>query len=99
LLGRGKALEMFTNYFLGYVSTKALRGALVVALGATLAALAAVALVAASGTAVGQQQGQEAAPPSQGQESSVEPWGAPNQSRARKGISRLQSGWSVSTKV
>jgi subtilisin family serine protease len=61
---------MLTN-FLGYVSTKALRGALVVALGATLAALAAVALVAASGAAVGQQQGQEA-PPSQGQESSAE---------------------------
>ena len=67
---------MFTNYFLGYVSTKALRGALVVALGATLAALAAVALVAASGAAVGQQQGQEA-PPSQGQESSAEPGFAP----------------------
>ena len=67
---------MFTNYFLGYVSTKALRGALVVALGATLAALAAVALVAASGTAVGQQQGQEA-PPSQGLESSAQLWGAP----------------------
>src|SRR5215207_6001482 len=45
---------MFTN-FLGYVSTKALRVALVVALGATLAALTAVALVATSGTAVGQQ--------------------------------------------
>ena len=44
---------MFTN--LGYVSTKALRGALVVALGATLAALTAVALVATSGTAMGQQ--------------------------------------------
>jgi thermitase len=56
---------MFTN--LGDVSTKALRGAL----GATL-----VALVAASGVAVGQQQGQEA-PLSQGQESSAEPWGAP----------------------
>src|SRR5215211_8013872 len=66
---------MLTN-FLGYVRTKDLRGALVVALGATLAALAAVALVAASGTAVGQQQGQQA-PPSQGQESSAEPWGAP----------------------
>src|SRR5215210_8533782 len=66
---------MFTN-FLGYVSTKALRAALVVALGATLAALAAVALVAASGAAVGQQQGQ-AARPSQGQESSAELWGAP----------------------
>jgi hypothetical protein len=38
---------MLTN-FLGYVSTKALRGALVVALGATLAALTAVALVAVS---------------------------------------------------
>src|SRR5215211_1940406 len=61
---------MLTN-FLGYVRTKDLRGALVVALGATLAALAAVALVAASGTAVGQQQGQQA-PPSQGQESSAE---------------------------
>jgi hypothetical protein len=62
-------LEMFTNYFLGHVSTKALRGALVVALGATLAALVAIALVvAASGTAVGQQQAQE---------SSAEPWGAP----------------------
>jgi thermitase len=72
---RGKALEMLTN-FSGYVSTKALRGALVVARGATLAALAAVALVAASGTAVGQQQGQEA-PPSQGQESSAEPGFAP----------------------
>ena len=44
---------MFTN--LGYVSTKALRVALVVALGATLATLTAVALVATSGTAVGQQ--------------------------------------------
>ena len=44
---------MFTN--LGYVSTRALRVALVVALGATLAALTAVALVATSGTAVGQQ--------------------------------------------
>src|SRR5215207_1379606 len=66
---------MFTN--LGYVSTKALRGTLVVALGATLAALAAVALVVASGTAVGQQQGQEA-PPLQGQESSAEPAFAPN---------------------
>src|SRR5215218_4604585 len=66
---------MFTN--LGYISTKALKGTLVVALGATLAALAAVALVvAASGAAVGQQQGQEA-PPSLGQESSAEPWGAP----------------------
>src|SRR5215217_268886 len=53
---------MFTNYFLGYVSTKPLRVALVVAMGATLAALAAVALVVASGTAVGQQQGQEAPP-------------------------------------
>ena len=42
---------MLTN--LSYVSTKALRGALVVALGATLAALMAVALVATSGTAVG----------------------------------------------
>jgi probable HAF family extracellular repeat protein len=51
--GWGKDLEMFTN--LGYVSTKALRVALVVALGATLAALTAVALVATSGTAVGQQ--------------------------------------------
>ena len=62
---------MFTN--LGYISTKALKGTLVVALGATLAALAAVALVvAASGAAVGQQQGQEA-PPSLGQESSAEP--------------------------
>jgi hypothetical protein len=69
-------LEMFTS-FLCYVSTKVLRGALVVALGATLAALAAVALVVASGAAVGQQQGQEA-PPSQGQESSAEPWGASN---------------------
>jgi thermitase len=60
---------MLTNYFLGHVSTKALRGALVVALGATLAALVAIALVvAASGTAVGQQQAQE---------SSAEPWGAP----------------------
>src|SRR5215218_3788051 len=58
---------MFTN--LGYVSTKALRAALVMALGATLAALAAVALVGASGTAVGQQQGQE---------SSAEPAFAPN---------------------
>jgi subtilisin family serine protease len=67
-------LEMFTN--LGYVSTKVLRGTLVVALGATLAALAAVALVVASGTAVGQQQGQEASP-SQGQESSAEPGFAP----------------------
>ena len=38
---------MFTN-FLGYVSTKALRVALVVALGATLAALTAVALVVVS---------------------------------------------------
>jgi thermitase len=65
---------MFTN--LGYVSTKVLRGTLVVALGATLAALAAVALVVASGTAVGQQQGQEASP-SQGQESSAEPGFAP----------------------
>ena len=65
---------MFTN--LVYVSGKGLRGALVVALGATLAALAAVALVATSGTAVGQQQGQEA-PPLQGQKSSAEPWGAP----------------------
>jgi hypothetical protein len=37
---------MFTN--LGYVSNKGLRGALVVALDATLAALAAVALVATS---------------------------------------------------
>jgi Calx-beta domain/Bacterial Ig-like domain len=37
---------MFTN--LGYVSTKALRGALVMALGATLAALAAAALVTIS---------------------------------------------------
>jgi hypothetical protein len=44
---------MFTN--LGYVRTKAFRGVLVVVLGAILAALAAVALVAASGTAVGQQ--------------------------------------------
>ena len=44
---------MFTN--LGYVSTKALRVALGVALGATLAALTAVALLATSGTAVGQQ--------------------------------------------
>jgi probable HAF family extracellular repeat protein len=51
--GWGKDLEMFTN--LGYVSTKALRVALVVALGATLATLTAVALVATSGTAVGQQ--------------------------------------------
>src|SRR5918997_3039200 len=67
---------MFTNYFLGYESTKALRGTLVVALGATLAALAALALVAASGTAVGQQQGQ-VPPPSQGQESSADSWGAP----------------------
>jgi thermitase len=67
---------MFTN-FLGYVSTKALRGALVVTLGATLAALTAVTLLATSETAVGQQQGQEA-PPLQGQESSAEPWGAPN---------------------
>ena len=67
---------MFTNYFLGYESTKAPRGTLVVALGATLAALAAVVLVAASGTAVGQQQGQ-VSPPSQGLESSAEPWGAP----------------------
>ena len=66
---------MLTN--LSDVSTKALRGALVVALGATLAALAAVALVVTSGTAVGQQQGQEA-PPLQGQESSADPWGAPN---------------------
>jgi Subtilase family len=66
---------MFTN--LGYVSNKGLRGALVVALGATLAALAAVSLVAASGTAVGQQQGQEA-PPLLGQESSAEPAFAPN---------------------
>ena len=66
---------MFTS-FLCYVSTKVLRGALVVALGATLAALAAVALVATSGTAVGQQQGQ-APPPSQGQESSADSWGAP----------------------
>jgi len=66
---------MLTN-FLGYVSPKALRVALIVALGATLAVLAAVALVVASGTAVGQQQGQEA-PPLQGQESSAEPWGAP----------------------
>src|SRR5215203_6270713 len=66
---------MLTN--LGYVSTKALRGALVVALGATLAALAAVALVVAtSGTAVGQQQGQ-VPPPLQGQESSAQLWGAP----------------------
>jgi thermitase len=65
---------MLTN--LGYVSNKGLKVALVVALGATLAALTAVALVAASGPAVGQQQGQEA-PPSQGQESSTEPWGAP----------------------
>jgi subtilisin family serine protease len=68
-------LEMFTN--LGYVRTnKAFRVALVVALGATLAALAAVALVVASRAAVGQQQGQ-VPPPSQGQESSAEPWGAP----------------------
>src|ERR687898_532676 len=66
---------MLTN--LGYVSNKALRGALVVAMGATLAALAAVALLATSGTAVGQQQGQ-APPPSQGQESSAEPAFAPN---------------------
>jgi predicted 3-demethylubiquinone-9 3-methyltransferase (glyoxalase superfamily) len=44
--GWGKDLEMFTN--LGYVSTKALRRALVVALGATLAALAAAALVTIS---------------------------------------------------
>ena len=65
---------MLTN--LGYVSNKALRGTLVVVLGGTLAALAAVALVVASGTAVGQQQGQ--APPSQGQESSTEPGFAPN---------------------
>src|SRR5829696_4967995 len=65
---------MFTN--LGYVRTKALRGALVVALGATLAALAAVALVVASGAAVGQQQGQ-VPPPLQGQESSADSWGAP----------------------
>jgi thermitase len=57
---------MFTN--LGYVSNKGLRGALVVVLGATLAALAAIALVVASGTAAGQQQGQE---------SSAQPWGAP----------------------
>src|SRR5215211_2105217 len=67
---------MLTN-FLGYVRTKDLRGALVVALGATLAALAAVALVAASGTALGQQQGQ-IPPPSHVQESSAEPWGAAN---------------------
>jgi subtilisin family serine protease len=67
---------MFTS-FLGYVSTKALRGALVVALGATLAALAAVALVVASGTAaVGQQQGQEAHT-SPVPQSSTEPWGSP----------------------
>src|SRR5215210_2556547 len=67
---------MFTNYFLSYVSTKVLRGALVVALGATLAALAAVALVATSETAVGQQQGQE---------SSAQLWGAaqPEQSTQR----------------
>src|SRR5215203_7141885 len=66
---------MFTN--LGYVRTnKALRVALVVAMGATLAALAAVALLATSGTAVGQQQGQ-VPPPSQGQESSADSWGAP----------------------
>jgi thermitase len=64
---------MLTNFF-GYVSNKALRVALVVALGATLAALAAVALVAPSGPAVG-QQGQ--APPSQGPKSAAEPWGAP----------------------
>jgi probable HAF family extracellular repeat protein len=51
--GWGKDLEMFTN--LGYVSTKVLRVALVVALGATLAALTAVALVATSGTALGQR--------------------------------------------
>jgi thermitase len=70
-----RLMEMFTNYFLGYESTKALRVALVVALGATLAALTAVALVAASGAAVG-QQGQ--APPSQGQESSAKPGFAPN---------------------
>jgi thermitase len=71
LLGRGKALEMFTN--LGYVrrTNKAFRVALIVALGATLAALAAVALVVASGAAVGQQQGQVP------QESSAELWGAP----------------------
>jgi thermitase len=55
-----------------------------VALGATLAALAAVELVAASGTAVGQQQGQ-VPPPSQGQQSSAEPWDAskPEQSTQR----------------
>src|SRR5918992_2382152 len=57
---------MFTN--LGYVSNKGLRGALVVVLGATLAALAAIALVVASGPAAGQQQGPE---------SSAQPWGAP----------------------
>jgi thermitase len=67
---------MVTN-FLGYVSTKSLRVALVVAMGATLAALAAVALVVASGAAVGQQQGQ-VPPPSQGPESSAEPAFAPN---------------------
>ncbi len=73
--GGGKDLELLTN--LNYVRTnKALRVALVVALGATLAALAAVALVAASGTAVGQQQGQEA-PTLLGQQSSAEPWVSP----------------------
>src|SRR5215211_9234894 len=66
---------MLTN-FLGYVSPKALRVALLVPLGATLAVLAAVALVVATGTAVGHQQGQEA-PPLQGQESSADSWGAP----------------------
>jgi len=83
---------MFTNYFLGYVSTKPLRVALVVAMGATLAALAAVALVVASGTAVGQQQGQEAPPPRKGRSPQKSRGEHSNQSRARKWTSRLQSG-------
>jgi hypothetical protein len=70
--------------FLGYVRTKDLRGALVVALGATLAALTAVALVATSEIAVGQQQGQEA-PPSQGLESSAETGVAPNSEQSTGG--------------
>ena len=87
---------MFTN--LGYVSNKGLRVALVVSLGATLAALAAVALVVASGTAVGQQQGQEA-PPRKGRSLQQSRGSRPSQSRARKGTSRLQSGSLVSMKV
>jgi hypothetical protein len=87
---------MLTN--LGHLSTRVFRVALVVALGATLAALAVVALIAASGTAVGQQQGQE--PPPRKVRSPQQSRGEhPNQSRARKGTSRLQSGSLVSMKV